>query len=93
MGWGGVDSAEFRDSAIFHARFCKIWCNSQNLHYSPSLRDFATQNRGNPLFFLILLDCFVVFASLKLPRNDEMGADSAIHANFAESILKLQNLI
>ncbi|MGX3010933.1 hypothetical protein ACWIUD_05130 [Helicobacter sp. 23-1044] len=34
-------------------------------------------------FFFFFLDCFVVFASLKLPRNDEVGADSAIFGFFA----------
>ncbi|MGX3010522.1 hypothetical protein ACWIUD_03015 [Helicobacter sp. 23-1044] len=73
------------DSALDSATRAKN-IKSQNLaRKNPSLRDLTKSNRGNPHYFFV--DCFVALASLRAPRNDEVGADSAF-CRFCDSCEK-----
>ncbi|MGX2981598.1 hypothetical protein [Helicobacter sp. 23-1045] len=60
------------------SRHCEILCL-----FSVIARFAFGKSWQSILFFFFFLDCFVVFASLKLSRNDEVGADSAIFGFFA----------
>ncbi|MGX2982855.1 hypothetical protein [Helicobacter sp. 23-1045] len=57
---------------VFLVQILRI-VRKRRIYFTSSLRDLATPNRSNQR--IAEIDCFVVFASLKLPRNDGTSVD------------------
>ncbi|MGX3010103.1 hypothetical protein ACWIUD_00870 [Helicobacter sp. 23-1044] len=77
-----------------------ISCDSQNLHYSPSLRDFAKQNRGNLFLdsaFLCEIQCFSAFFVIARERSERgvcaKHRPTLANPRFCERRIRLQIVI